>query len=135
MSVKNRNTVDEHVGARIRMQRMVCGLSQTKLGNAVGITFQQIQKYEKGMNRVGASRLQQIANVLKVAPDFFFDETSAKAIDISGSKETSLLDVFISSREGIALSKAFANIRDAKTRRSIVSLVQQIAGSLANLGY
>jgi transcriptional regulator with XRE-family HTH domain len=127
MSVKTRNTIDQHVGARIRMQRMVCGLSQTKLGNAVGITFQQIQKYEKGMNRVGASRLQQIANVLKVAPDFFFGAASAKAVEISGSKEASLLDGFISSRDGIALAKAFARIRNSNMRRSIVSLVQQIA--------
>ena len=108
------------------MQRMVCGLSQTKLGKAVGVSFQQVQKYEKGVNRVGASRLQQIANVLKVAPDFFFDGASAKAVtDVS--KEITLLEGFISSRDGVALSKAFSNIRDAKTRRSIVSLVQQLA--------
>jgi transcriptional regulator with XRE-family HTH domain len=127
MRAKAGNPIDKSVGARIRMQRMVRGLSQTDLGNAVGVTFQQIQKYEKGSNRVGASRLQQIANVLKVAPDFFFDKASAKAVDASGSRETAIIDEFISSRDGVALSKAFANIRDAKTRRSIVSLIQQIA--------
>ena len=127
MRVKTGNPVDQHVGARIRMQRMVCGLSQADLGQAVGVTFQQVQKYEKGSNRVGASRLQQIANLLKVAPDFFFDAASAKAVEISGSKETTLLDRFISARDGIALAKAFARIRNSKTRRSIVSLVQQIA--------
>jgi len=108
------------------MQRMVCGLSQTKLGKAVGVSFQQVQKYEKGVNRVGASRLQQIANVLKVAPDFFFDGASAKAVtDVS--KEITLLEGFISSRDGVALSKAFTKISDQKMRRSIVSLVEQIA--------
>jgi transcriptional regulator with XRE-family HTH domain len=80
MPNKSANPIDRHVGARIRMQRMVRGLSQTELGKAVGVTFQQVQKYEKGVNRVGASRLQQIANVLKVKPDFFFEEASAKAV-------------------------------------------------------
>ena len=109
------------------MQRMVRGFSQTELGKAVGVTFQQVQKYEKGVNRVGASRLQQIANVLKVAPDFFFDGASVKAVGNSGSKETAVIERFISSRDGIALSKAFSNIGDAKTRRSIVALVERIA--------
>jgi transcriptional regulator with XRE-family HTH domain len=126
MRVKTPNPIDRHVGARIRMQRMVRGLSQTKLGNEVGVTFQQVQKYEKGVNRVGASRLQQIANVLKVAPDFFFDGASAKAVT-GTSKETTLIEGFASSREGVALSKAFTKIGDQKMRRSIVSLVEQIA--------
>ena len=127
MAKKIANPVDQHVGARIRMQRMVRGLSQTELGKAVGVTFQQVQKYEKGVNRVSASRLQQIANVLKVRPDFFFAETSAKAVGNAGSKEIANIEGFISSRDGIALSKAFINIGDPKIRRSIVALVQQIA--------
>ena len=121
------NAVDRHVGARIRMQRMMGGLSQTKLGKAVGITFQQVQKYEKGTNRVSASRLQQIANVLKVTPDFFFDGASAKAVGKSDSKEVAVIDEFVSSRDGIALSQAFTRIRHVKIRRSIVLLVEQIA--------
>jgi transcriptional regulator with XRE-family HTH domain len=125
MRVKTPNPIDRHVGARIRMQRMVRGLSQTKLGKEVGVTFQQVQKYEKGVNRVGASRLQRIANVLKVAPDFFFDGASAKAVT-GISKEITLIDGFASSREGVALSKAFTKISDQKMRRSIVSLVEQI---------
>jgi len=76
---------------------------------------------------VSASRLQQIANLLKVRPDFFFEEASAKAVGNAGSRETAIIEGFISSRDGIALSKAFINIRDAKIRRSIVALVQQIA--------
>jgi transcriptional regulator with XRE-family HTH domain len=126
MRIKNQNPIDRHVGARIRMQRMVCGLSQTKLGKAVGVSFQQVQKYEKGVNRVGASRLQQIANVLKVAPDFFFDGASAKAVT-NVTKEITLIEEFISSRDGVALSKAFTKISHQKMRRSIISLVEQIA--------
>ena len=127
MRIKSADPIDRHVGTRIRMQRMISGLSQTALGKAVGVTFQQVQKYEKGVNRVGASRLQQIANVLKVRPDFFFAETSAKAVGNAGSKEIANIEGFISSRDGIALSKAFINITDTKIRRSIVALVEQIA--------
>ena len=87
MPKKNANPIDRHVGTRIRMQRMVRGLSQTELGKAVGVTFQQVQKYEKGANRVSASRLQQIANVLEVAPDFFFEETQTKKGGNFGSSD------------------------------------------------
>jgi transcriptional regulator with XRE-family HTH domain len=127
METKTVNAVDRHVGARVRMQRIVRGFSQTDLGKAVGITFQQVQKYEKGTNRVSASRLQQIANVLEVTPDFFFDGASAKAVGKSGSREVAVIDEFISSRDGVALSQAFTRIRDVKIRRSIVLLVEQIA--------
>jgi transcriptional regulator with XRE-family HTH domain len=84
----------------------VRGFSQTALGKAIGVIFQQVQKYDKGTNRVSASRLQGIANVLKVAPDFFFKETQAKKTGSSGSNETTLIDEFISSRERIALAQA-----------------------------
>jgi transcriptional regulator with XRE-family HTH domain len=127
MRIKSADPIDRHVGARIRMQRMVSGFSQTELGNAVGVTFQQVQKYEKGANRVGAGRLQQIANVLKVRPDFFFEETSTKVVGSSGFRETAIIEDFISSRDGIALSKAFTNISNTKMRRSIVALVEQIS--------
>jgi transcriptional regulator with XRE-family HTH domain len=127
MTIKTANSIDRHVGARIRMQRMVSGLSQGALGEAVGVTFQQVQKYEKGTNRVVASRLQQIADVLKVAPDFFFDGASTKLVGNSGSRETTIIEEFISSRDGISLAQAFSNIKDAKTRRSIVTLVEQLA--------
>ena len=108
------------------MQRMVRGCSQTELGKAVGVTFQQVQKYEKGTNRVSASRLLRIANVLKVAPDFFFEGAQAKVVGSSG-KEVTIIDEFISSRDGVALSHAFTRIRGVKIRRSIVLLVEQIA--------
>ena len=97
------------------MQRIVRGLSQTKLGKEVGVTFQQVQKYEKGTSRVSASRLQQIAHVLKVAPDFFFQEAQPKVVANSG-KEVTIIDQFISSRDGVALSRAFTKISDQKMR-------------------
>src|SRR5581483_7118569 len=100
-------------------------LSQADVGKAVGVSFQQMQKYEKGRNRIGASRLQQIANALDVTPDFFFDGQSSPNAT-SGSRQTATIEEFISSRDGLALSKAFTNIRDVKMRRSIVSLVKQI---------
>lgn len=90
------------------------------------MSFQQMQKYEKGRNRIGASRLQQIADALNVTPDAFFDGESSP-IATSGSRQIATFEEFISSRDGLALSKAFTNIRDAKIRRSIVSLVKQIA--------
>ena len=127
MPKKGANPIDRYVGTRLRMQRMVRGLSQTELGEAVGVTFQQIQKYESGKNRVSASRLQQIADVLKVAPDFFFEETRTKKAGDSGPSETILIDEFISSREGIALAKAFSKISNQKMRRTIVSLIEQLA--------
>ena|ERR1700733_5034813 len=127
MAKKIVNPVDRHVGTRIRMQRMARGFSQTELGKAVGVTFQQVQKYEKGVNRVGASRLQQIANALKVRPDFFFEGASGKAVGNSGSREAAIIEDFIFSRDGVALSKAFINISEAKMRRSIVALIEQIA--------
>jgi transcriptional regulator with XRE-family HTH domain len=102
-------------------------LALASLGKALGVTFQQVQKYEKGVNRVSASRLQQIAKVLKVKPDFFFEEALGKDVGNSGSREMAIIDGFISSRDGIALSKAFVNIRDTKIRHSIVALVEQIA--------
>ncbi len=96
-------------------------MESSQLGNKIGVTFQQVQKYEKGANRVSASRLQQIANILKVRPDFFFDAF------VKDAGDTAAIEGFSSSRDGVALSRAFTKIRHAKTRRSIVSLVERIA--------
>ena len=125
MGKQTGNPIDRHVGARIRMLRMVRGVSQTDLGNAVGVTFQQVQKYESGTNRVGVSRLHQIADALEVTPEFFFEEETKGAI--SSPKELAVIDDFILSRDGIALSRAFTKITDAKMRRRIVSLVEELA--------
>lgn len=125
MTVKPVNPIDRNVGAHIRMLR---GLSQADIGKAVGVTFQQVQKYENGRNRIRASRLQQMAIVLKVTPEFFFDgDSSPNDVSTSGSRETAVIETFISSRDGLDLCKAFTKIGDAKTRRSFVCLVKQIA--------
>ena len=125
MVKKTGNPIDRHVGARIRMLRMVRGVSQTELGNAVGVSFQQIQKYEKGSNRVGASRLHQIADALEVTPELFFEEETKGGV--RDANDLAVIDDFILSRDGIALSRAFTKITDAKMRRRIVSLVEELA--------
>jgi transcriptional regulator with XRE-family HTH domain len=126
MSIKAPNTVDKYVGSRVRMRRMMLGMSQEKLGEALGLTFQQIQKYEKGTNRVGASRIQQIAEVLKVPVSFLFEGGPGSARGAEGFGEG--LD-FLATSEGLALTRAFTRIADARLRRSIVDLVEQIAAN------
>lgn len=126
---KNPNPVDIHVGARIRLRRNMIGLSQEKLGDSLGITFQQIQKYEKGMNRVGASRLQAIANILNVPVTFFFDDMpgqSGKGGGFDEENETTYVVGFLNSSEGIQLARAFAKISDAKIRRKVLDLVRTL---------
>ena len=131
------NPIDRHVGSRVRMRRILLGMSQEKLGEALGLTFQQVQKYEKGTNRIGASRLQQISKTLNVPPSFFFDgaptdEGAGSAHSVSGvaeesSSSTYVFD-FISTAEGLALNKAFARIQDPKVRKRIIDLVNSLAG-------
>ena len=128
---KTPNPIDQHVGSRVRMRRVLVGMSQEKLGDALGLTFQQVQKYEKGTNRIGASRLQQIAQALNVQPSFFFDGApNAHAIETPGMAEESnsshVID-FLSTTEGLQLNKAFARIRDPRMRKRIVDLVVAIA--------
>lgn len=107
------------------------GLSQEKLGDALGITFQQIQKYEKGANRIGASRMQQIANVLSVPVSFFFEDapsgTDSTPAGMAEQNSTTYVVDFLSSSEGLQLNRAFVNIKDAKVRRKIVELVKTLA--------
>ena len=121
--------IDRHAGARLRMRRMMVGMSQEKLGAALGITFQQIQKYEKGANRIAASRLQQIARILQVPPSFFFDEAPADAASAGFAEPDAggyVVD-FLATAEGVELNRAFAMIRDPKVRRRIVDLVVSLA--------
>jgi transcriptional regulator with XRE-family HTH domain len=130
MSIKAPNPVDKYVGSRVRMRRIMLGMSQEKLGAALGLTFQQIQKYEKGTNRVGASRIQQIAEVLQVPVSFLFEggPTSSPDKDNSGEGTSpSYVSDFLATSEGLALTRAFTRIADGKLRRSIVDLVEQIA--------
>jgi len=113
------------------MRRLLVGLSQTKLGDALDVTFQQIQKYEKGANRIGASRLQQLARVLDVTPAFFFEGAPRGEAPINGVAEmpdNSYVVDFLATNEGLQLNRAFAQIRDPKVRKRIVELVTSIAG-------
>lgn len=130
MSAKLPNPVDKHVGSRVRMRRIMLGMSQEKLGEALGLTFQQIQKYEKGTNRVGASRLQQIADILQVPVSFLFEgapEANTRAEGFAEVPATGYISDFLATSEGLALTRAFTRISNAKLRRSIVDLVEQIA--------
>jgi len=127
---KSPNPTDTHVGNRVRECRLALGMTQQQLAEAVDLTFQQIQKYEKGTNRVSGSRLQQFANILKVPVSFFFDggpnapsQRKAKAIDPSITN----VSEFISSSGGLALIKAFVKINDPKLRHGIANFVEQIA--------
>jgi transcriptional regulator with XRE-family HTH domain len=124
------NQTDKYVGSRVRMRRMMLGMSQTKLGDALGLTFQQVQKYEKGANRIGASRLQQLSQILQVSISFFFEG----APGLNGQPESaknapmpSYVSDFLASTNGLRLTGAFMGIKSAKLRRQIVSLVKEIA--------
>jgi transcriptional regulator with XRE-family HTH domain len=126
------NPIDRHVGSRVRMRRMMLSMSQEKLGDALGLTFQQVQKYEKGANRIGASRLQQISGILQVPVSFFFEGAPAqpgdRAVGMEESPSPAYVADFLATSDGLALTKAFTRIKDAKLRRRIVDLVSQIAG-------
>jgi transcriptional regulator with XRE-family HTH domain len=130
MSTKAPNPVDKYVGSRVRMRRIMLGMSQEKLGEALGLTFQQIQKYEKGTNRVGASRIQQISEILQVPVSFLFEGGPTGVAGTEGANEAaspSYVSDFLATSEGLALTRAFTRISDAKLRRSIVDLVERIA--------
>jgi transcriptional regulator with XRE-family HTH domain len=125
------NPIDVHVGGRVRLRRMLLGMSQEKLGEHLGLTFQQIQKYEKGINRIGASRLFDLSQVLSVPVQFFYEELSVGSAGAAGFGERpaeSYAAEFLGSREGLELNKAFARVTDPRVRRSIVDLVRAFAG-------
>jgi transcriptional regulator with XRE-family HTH domain len=132
-SKKSPSPVDVHVGSQVRRARMLIRMSQETLGNALGLTFQQVQKYEKGTNRIGASRLQQIAMVLGRPVSWFFDglptvEDGALALTIpSGAVEPDPCAVLGTTREGITLARAFNAIHDSKLRYAIVHMVETTA--------
>ena len=128
------NPIDVHVGSRVRLRRMLLGMSQEKLGENLGLTFQQVQKYEKGINRIGASRLFDLSQVLGVPVQFFYEELAVAGAGAAGFGERpaeSYAVEFLGSREGLELNKAFARITDSKVRRSIVDLVRAFAGEAA----
>jgi transcriptional regulator with XRE-family HTH domain len=122
------NPIDIHVGTRIRTRRTMLGLSQEKLATGLGITFQQVQKYEKGMNRVGASRLQNIAVILNVPISYFFaDESSPLLAKPNLEVDVDVITSFVSSQQGLELNRAFVRLDNAKVRNGVVQLVKSIA--------
>ncbi|EYR84213.1 helix-turn-helix domain-containing protein [Shinella sp. DD12] len=123
---KTPNPIDVEVGSKIRLRRLLVGMSQQELAAQLGVTFQQVQKYEKGTNRVSASRLQQIATIFRVPPSFFFGEVMAGAAPEPGGDAAEELSVFISSREGHELNVAFTRL-SPRLRRNIVRLVNTLA--------
>ncbi len=128
------NPIDKHVGSRVRMRRMMLGMSQEKLGDALGLTFQQVQKYEKGTNRIGASRLQQISLILQVPVSFFFEgaptvHSGPRSDGMNEAPSPAYVSDFLATSDGLALTKAFTRIGDLKLRRRIVDLVEQIAST------
>ena len=130
MSTKAPNPVDKYVGSRVRMRLIMLGMSQEKLGEALGLTFQQVQKYEKGTNRVGASRIQQISEILQVPVSFLFEggpSGIASGENFSEGTSPAYVSDFLATSEGLALTRAFTRIPDPKLRRSIVDMVEQIA--------
>jgi transcriptional regulator with XRE-family HTH domain len=131
MARKAPNPIDKHVGSRVRMRRMMLGMSQEKLGAALSLTFQQVQKYEKGTNRIGASRLQQISLILQVPVSFFFEGAPAPPGNPAESGEApspAYVTDFLATTDGLTLVKAFMRIPNAKLRRRIVDLVEEMAG-------
>jgi transcriptional regulator with XRE-family HTH domain len=127
---------DLEIGRKIRALRLERGLSQSGLAEGIGLTFQQVQKYEKGVNRIGASRLFQISKILDVPVQFFFEE--APHIDgratpgmAEGDSEAFILE-FLNSREGLELNRAFVKISDPKVRKSVVDLVRALSASAGN---
>jgi transcriptional regulator with XRE-family HTH domain len=132
MAKKAPNPIDKHVGSRVRMRRMMLSMSQEKLGDALGLTFQQVQKYEKGTNRIGASRLQQIAHILQVPVSFFFEGAPAGGgghhHGMGEAPSPAYVSDFLATSDGLSLTKSFMRIKSTKLRRRIVDLVEQIAG-------
>ena len=118
---KSTNSHDVEVGQRIRARRMAQGMSQTELGNQLGVTFQQVQKYEKGVNRVGAGRLVRVAESLDVPVSFFFGATDA------GSEDTRAILGFLDTSYSLRLLRAFSRIPPGGIQRAVVELVESIA--------
>jgi len=130
MNVKTPNAIDSYVGARIRTRRQQLGMSQERLADQIGVTFQQVQKYEKGINRIGASRLQRIADVLRASPSFFFEQEDSEpltlqGLDLSGNADP--VAEFLQSKEGLALNRAFLKIADRNVRETVIALVKAMA--------
>ena len=125
MAKKSPSPIDRRVGARVRMRRLMLGMSQQTLARGLGITFQQVQKYEKGTNRISASRLQRMTEIMQVPVSFFFQGLGAP--EIKRASAPHYMSDFLATPDGLALTKAFVTIRDSRLRRCIVHLVKATA--------
>ena len=135
-SAKLPSVVDKHVGGRVRMRRLMLGLSQESLGEYLGLTFQQVQKYEKGVNRISASRLQQLSEILEVPVPFFFEgapPSQGTARKPGSAPSPSFINEFLANADGHALVRAFVQIEDVPLRRAIVRLVEAIVAERSPL--
>jgi transcriptional regulator with XRE-family HTH domain len=124
---KSPNEADRHIGKQVRLRRIALEMTQEKLADALGLTFQQIQKYEKGVNRIGAGRLLEIARVLEVDVTYFFDGLP----DYTASTTTaeSVFHLVASNPHGVKLIELFASVEDSTIQRSIVDLVEAVLES------
>ena len=126
---KQANPIDGQVGNRLRLRRMMIGMSQEKLGELLGLTFQQVQKYEKGVNRIGAGRLFEIARILGVPIQYFYESVTEQLASAPGFAERDSQPVleFVSSGDGLQLSLAYMRIKDPKVRKRVLDLVKSLA--------
>ncbi|ANH05415.1 MULTISPECIES: helix-turn-helix domain-containing protein [Shinella] len=131
MTKKTPNPIDVFVGSRVRLRRLMVGMSQEALADRLGVTFQQVQKYEKGTNRISASRLQAISDVFRVPPSFFFQDEDSAAPTAGVAHETGDVSTFVSSKEGLDLNRAFLKIEDAGVRKSIIALATALSKASA----
>ena len=125
------NPVDLHVGARIRMRRRLQGVSQEKLAEALGLTFQQVQKYERGANRVSASKLYEIAAMLKAPVAYFFDglaDPAGEADDDSQGGDERTVHAFLMTSEGLELARSFTQVPRGRVRRRLLELIRALGG-------
>ena len=131
------NPVDIHVGARLRLRRTLLGMSQDKLGQALGLTFQQIQKYERGANRIGSRRLYQLGQILDVPVSYFFDDMTEDiatphrrhgAKGLADQAQQLYVDDSLTRRETLELARAYYRIPDPKVRKQLFELTKSLGG-------
>jgi transcriptional regulator with XRE-family HTH domain len=122
---KSPNQIDKHIGSRVRARRIMLGMSQERLAGALGLTFQQVQKYEKGVNRIGASRLLQIAGILDVGIEFFFE--GLPGLRAGGFSGDSLVAEFLTRSESDRLVRGFLRLKDDEARKKVADLVDWLA--------
>jgi transcriptional regulator with XRE-family HTH domain len=135
-SVRAPNPVDVHVGTRVRLRRTLLGMTQTGLGDAIGLTFQQVQKYERGVNRIGSSRLYDLARVLDVPINFFFDEMPKEVASKSGAASSGPVEGaeafdpdIVSKRETLELVRAYYKIESPQIRKRLFEMVKALGKS------